>query len=41
MERAYLQSERAVNLIGTYDEIIDELVVMISDPDPWLLPRSE
>jgi len=37
-ERGYLQENRANHLLALYDKIIDELIGMIADPDPWLLP---
>ncbi|MFQ5922178.1 MAG: four helix bundle protein, partial [Anaerolineales bacterium] len=39
--RGYLERERASHMLGLYDNIIDELVRMIGDPEPWLLPRGE
>ncbi len=40
-ERGFLPTERALSLIGVYDGIIEGLVEMIDDPEPWLLPRSD
>ena len=37
-EREYLPENRASHLLALYDKIIDELIEMIADPDPWLLP---
>ena len=37
-ERKYLPKNRANHLLALYDRIIDELIEMIADPDPWLLP---
>lgn len=37
-EREYLQQNRAGHLLALYDRIVDELIKMIADPDPWLLP---
>ena len=37
-ERKYLPEPRARHLLALYDRIIDELIEMIADPDPWLLP---
>ncbi|MFQ5944082.1 MAG: four helix bundle protein [Anaerolineales bacterium] len=37
-ERGYLQRNRSNHLLALYDKIIDEIIQMITDPDPWLLP---
>ena len=37
-EQEYLQQDRAGHLLALYDRIFDELIKMIADPDPWLLP---
>ena len=37
-ERGYVQQDRCSHLLALYDRIIDELIEMIGDPDPWLLP---
>jgi four helix bundle protein len=37
-EREYLPENRASHLLALYDKIIDELIEMIANPDPWLLP---
>jgi len=40
-EREYIQPSRADHLLALYDRIVDELIGMIGDPDPWLLPRRD
>ena len=40
-EREYIKRSRARHLLALYDRIVDELIEMISDPDPWLLPRGD
>lgn len=37
-EREYLPENRARHLLALYDKIIQDLIEMIADPDPWLLP---
>ncbi len=37
-EREYLPENRTRHLVALYDKIIDELIEIIADPDPWLLP---
>ncbi|GMR10002.1 MAG: hypothetical protein BMS9Abin28_0823 [Anaerolineae bacterium] len=37
-EREYIQRNRSGHLLALYDRIIDKLIKMIADPDPWLLP---
>ena len=38
VERGYVQQDRSSHLLALYDRIIDDLIKMIADPDPWLLP---
>ena len=39
-ECSYLTEVSAVELSGTYDNIIGKLVRMITKPDPWILRRE-
>ena len=37
-ERGYIEPPRGRHLLALYSRIIDKLVGMIEDPDPYLLP---
>jgi four helix bundle protein len=41
MDCGYLEPEAGQTLLQAYDHIIGKLVRMITNPSPWILPRSK